>query len=118
VAISGRIHRSWSVPVYVKEYVMKREPAVYVLTNKPDGTLYTGVTSNLSKRIWQHKNKVMKGFSARYNLTRLIYFELFEDMQEAISREKQIKAGSRKAKIKLIESSNPEWKDLYAEVCV
>ena len=97
---------------------MKREPAVYVLTNKPDGTLYTGVTSNLSKRIWQHKNKVMKGFSARYNLTRLIYFELFEDMQEAISREKQIKAGSRKAKIKLIESSNPEWKDLYAEVCV
>jgi len=97
---------------------MKRQAAVYLLTNKPDGTLYTGVTSDLSIRVWQHKNRVMKGFSARYNLNRLVYFELFEDMYEAISREKQIKAGSREAKTKLIERDNPEWRDLYTEVCV
>ncbi len=97
---------------------MKKQPAVYLLTNKPDGTLYTGVTSDLPRRMWQHRNKTMKGFSARYNLSRLVYFELFEDMYEAISREKQIKAGSRKAKIKLIERDNPEWRDLYTEICV
>ena len=96
---------------------MKRQPAVYLLTNKPDGTLYTGVTGDLSRRMWQHRNKATKGFSARYNLTRLVYFELFEDMYEAISREKQIKAGSRKAKVELIERVNPEWRDLYTEVC-
>ena len=97
---------------------MKRQPAVYLLANRPGGTLYTGVTSNLHRRIWQHRNKVMKGFSTRYNLNRLVYFELFEDLYEAISREKQIKAGSRKAKIKLIECTNPGWRDLYPEVCV
>jgi len=96
---------------------MKKQPAVYILTNKPDGTLYTGVTSDLPKRIWQHKNRVMKGFSTRYNLTRLVYFELFENMYTAISREKQIKTGSRKAKIKLIERRNPGWRDIYTEVC-
>jgi putative endonuclease len=96
---------------------MNRQPAVYLLTNKPGGTLYTGVTSDLPKRLWQHKNKITKGFSAKYNLTSLVYYELYEDMYQAISREKQLKAGSRKAKIKLIEHSNPEWKDLYAEAC-
>jgi putative endonuclease len=75
-----------------------KQPAVYIVTNKSHGTLYTGVTSNLSQRIWQHRNKVTKGFSAKYNLTRLVYFELFEDMYQAISREKQLNAGSRKAK--------------------
>ena len=95
---------------------MKKQPSVYLLTNKPEGTLYTGVTSDLPRRMWQHKNKIMKGFSARYNLDKLVYFELFEDMYEAISREKQIKAGSRKAKIKLIECDNPGWRDLYTEV--
>ncbi len=96
---------------------MSRQPAVYILTNKPNGTLYTGVTSNLPGRIWQHKNKVTKGFSAKYNLTKLVYFELFEDMYAAISREKQIKAGSRMAKLKLIESTNREWRDLYLDIC-
>ena len=95
---------------------MNKQPAVYLLTNRSNGTLYTGVTSNLSRRIWQHKNKETKGFSAKYNLTRLVYFELFEDMYQAISREKQIKAGSRKAKIKLIESNNPTWSDLYPDI--
>ena len=86
---------------------MKRHPAVYLLTNKPDGTLYTGATSDLPRRMWQHRNSAMKGFSARYNLNRLVYF--FE--------RKADKGGSRKVKIRLIERSNPEWRDLYAEVC-
>jgi len=92
---------------------MHRSPAIYILTNKPNGTLYTGVTNNLVKRIWQHKNRMSQGFSCRYNLTQLVYYELFDDMYAAISREKQIKAGSRAAKISLIESFNSEWKDLY-----
>ena len=97
---------------------MKKQPAVYLVTNKPDGTLYTGVTSALPKRIWQHKSKHVKGFSAKYNLTRLVYFELCGDMYQAISREKQIKSGSRKAKLKLIENSNPDWRDLYPDICI
>ena len=101
----------------IKDYVMNRQPAVYLLTNRPNGTLYTGVTSDLPTRVWQHKKKVTQGFSAKYNLTSLVYFELFEDMYHAISREKQIKAGSRKAKIKLIENANPDWRDLYADIC-
>ena len=95
---------------------MNRQPYIYILTNKPHGTLYTGVTSNLPKRIWQHKNGITKGFCTKYNLTKLVYFEPLEDMYQAISREKQIKAGSRKAKIKLIESVNREWRDLYLDI--
>ena len=96
---------------------MKKQPAIYLLTNKPNGTLYTGVTSDLPGRIWQHRNNATKGFTSKYNLKMLIYFELFEDMYSAISREKQIKAGSRKTKIELIESVNKGWEDLYADVC-
>ena len=95
---------------------MTRQPAIYIITNKRNGTLYTGVTSNLPKRIWEHKNKITKGFSAKYKLSRLVYFEAFEEMNQAISREKQIKGGSRKAKIKLIESINQEWRDLYPDI--
>ena len=69
------------------EYVMNQLPAVYLLTNRPNGTLYTGVTSNLPKRLWQHRDKITKGFTAKYNLTMLVYFELFGDMYQAISRE-------------------------------
>ena len=96
---------------------MKRQPAIYIITNKPNGTLYVGVTSNLAQRIWQLKNKVTKGFCSKYNLTILVYFELFEDMYQAISREKQIKAGSRKSKVMLIENLNNDWKDLYIDIC-
>jgi putative endonuclease len=95
---------------------MNKKPAIYLLTNKSHGTLYTGVTSDLPKRVWQHKNGISKGFCTKYNLTKLVYFELLEDMYQAISREKQIKAGSRKAKIKLIESINPIWRDLYQDI--
>jgi len=96
---------------------MQRQPAVYLLTNRPNGTLYTGVTSNLPARVWQHRNRAVKGFTHRYNLTRLVYFELHEDMYSAIAREKQIKAGSRAAKVRLIEAANASWSDLYSQIC-
>ena len=95
---------------------MQRQPAVYLMSNKSRGTLYIGVTSNLVARVWQHKTKAAKGFTAKYNLTKLVYFELFGDMYEAISREKQLKAGSRRTKIQLIEERNSEWRDLYEEI--
>ena len=95
---------------------MHFRPAVYLMSNKRHGTLYIGVTRNLVVRVWQHKNKATAGFTAKYNLTRLVYFELFEDIYEAISREKRLKAGSRRTKIRLIEKNNPEWRDLYEEI--
>ena len=86
---------------------------IYLLTNQNNTVIYTGVTSNLCKRIWEHRNKVVKGFTQRYNIGKLVYYEIYDDPENAIAREKQIKAGSRKNKIDLIESINPEWKDLY-----
>ena len=83
------------------------------MANKKNGTLYVGVTGNLSKRVWEHKNMVTKGFTARYQCHNLVYFEPFDEMEPAIEREKQIKAGSRKKKIELIERTNAEWQDLY-----
>ncbi|MBR1373348.1 GIY-YIG nuclease family protein [bacterium] len=86
---------------------------VYILFSKKNGTLYTGVTSNLIKRIYQHKNKLVEGFTQKYNVDKLGYFEICDDIYSAIAREKQIKAGNRKNKIKLIETNNPNWIDLY-----
>lgn len=86
---------------------------VYILANKHGTVLYVGVTSELRVRIYKHKTKEYKGFTAKYNADRLVYFEEFDDIEAAINREKQIKAGSRQKKIELIESMNPEWKDLY-----
>lgn len=87
---------------------------VYIITNKNNTTLYVGVTSNLASRIQQHKEKFYKNsFSARYNLNKLVYYETFQYIGKAIIREKQLKAGNRERKIKLIESINPKWKDLY-----
>ena len=85
---------------------------VYILSNKRNGTLYTGVTSNLVKRIFEHKEKVVSGFSAKYNLDLLVYYEEWWNIEEAIQREKQLKAGNRKKKLSLIQSINPDWKDL------
>ena len=85
---------------------------VYILSNKRNGTLYVGVTSNLVKRIFEHKEKVINGFSAKYNLDLLVYYEERWSIEEAIQREKQLKAGNRKKKLSLIESINPDWKDL------
>ncbi len=89
---------------------------VYILFNKPDGVLYTGVTSDLIKRVSEHKNKTYKGFTKQYNVDKLAYYEVFEDIELAIAREKQIKAGSRKDKISLITATNPDWKDLYDDL--
>ena len=87
---------------------------IYITTNKPNGVLYTGVTSELKNRILSHKTKKYKNsFSARYNVDKLVYFEDFDSIITARAREKQIKAGSRAKKIKLIESINPRWEDLY-----
>ena len=91
-------------------------PAIYILANKKNGTLYTGVTSDLPKRIYEHKNGMTKGFTSKYECKNLVYYEICEGMDAAITREKQIKSGSRQKKITLIESLNPEWLDLYQEI--
>ncbi len=90
---------------------------VYILFSKPNGVLYVGVTSDLVKRVWQHKNKITEGFTKKYNIDKLAYYEIYNDITEAIAREKQIKAGSRKKKIDLIEGFNPHWEDLYYKIC-
>jgi putative endonuclease len=86
---------------------------VYILTNKSNRVLYIGVTSNLIKRIYEHKNKSIDGFTEKYNVNKLVYFEQYSEIVAAISREKQLKGWLRNRKIELIESLNPEWKDLY-----
>ena len=89
---------------------------VYIITNKYQTVVYTGATSNLPKRILEHKNKKYPSFSARYDVNILVYYEQFQWIEDAITREKQIKAGSRKAKNNLIRSLNPTWKDLFEEI--
>ena len=86
---------------------MKKQGFVYILFNRKNGTLYVGVTSDLIKRIYQHKNKLIEGFSKKYGLDKLAYYEIYENIENAILREKQIKSGSRKNKINLIEKVNP-----------
>lgn len=90
-----------------------KQPCVYIMANKPNGTLYTGVTRNLIKRVWEHKNNLVEGFTKRYGVHQLVYFEQHEDMVSAITREKRIKKWNRAWKIRIIEKQNPEWKDLY-----
>ena len=86
---------------------------VYLMTNKRNNVIYTGVTSDLQKRIYEHKQKMVKGFTEKYNVDKLVYYEMSDDIESAISREKQIKAGPRKRKVELIKSLNPEFRDLY-----
>jgi putative endonuclease len=95
---------------------MSKSPAVYILTNKPRGTLYIGVTSDLVKRVWQHKNQIVPGFTARYHLHKLVYFEALDDIYTALSREKQLKNWKREWKLQLVELSNPQWRDLWSEI--
>ncbi len=89
---------------------------MYIMTNRRNGTLYTGVTSALVQRVWQHRTGVSGGFSARYDCKLLVWYELHGDMHQAITREKQIKAGSRAKKICLIETANAEWRDLWNDI--
>jgi putative endonuclease len=90
-----------------------RGGSIYILTNRPNGTLYIGVTSNLIQRVWQHREGVVPGFTKRYGLKRLVYFEAYGDISVAIQREKNVKHWPRTWKVRLILASNPEWRDLY-----
>ena len=96
---------------------MDRQPAVYILANRRNGTLYVGVTSNLPARVWQHRNDLIDGFSSEYGTHLLVYFEMHSTMLAAITREKQIKEWKRLWKLRLIESINPDWRDLFDEIC-
>lgn len=90
---------------------------VYILASKRNGTLYTGVTSNLTQRVWQHKNDMVEGFTRKYNVKKLVYYEVHDNAESAITREKRIKKWKRNWKLRLIEEKNPQWKDLYDEIC-
>ena len=92
---------------------MSTQPAVYILASKRNGTLYIGVTSDLIKRIWEHKNNMVEGFTKRYSVHYLVWYEVHESIESAIGREKRLKEWKRKWKLELIESSNPDWQDLY-----
>ena len=96
--------------------MMIKQPAVYILTNERNGTLYIGVTSDLVKRIWEHKNNLVEGFMKRYSVHHLVWYELHENMNSAIEREKNLKEWKRAWKIKLIEEDNPKWSDLYNSI--
>ena len=95
---------------------MDKQPAVYILANKRNGTLYVGVTLDLIKRIWQHRNNVVQGFTKRYSIHQLVYYELHDTMESAISKEKTLKNWKRAWKLQLIERSNPNWQDLYTTI--
>ncbi len=96
---------------------MNKEYYIYLLTNKYGTVLYTGVTNNLIRRVYEHKNKLQKGFTEKYNLDCLVYYEAYANIVDAITREKQIKGWSRKKKDALVNQFNPKWKDLYEDFC-
>lgn len=97
---------------------MEKGGYIYIMTNQGNTVLYTGVTSDLGKRVFQHRQKLVEGFTKKYNVNKLVYYETFDEIMEAITREKQIKGWIREKKIHLIKSTNPKWKDLYGEtVC-
>jgi len=93
-----------------------KRPAVYVMASQRNGTLYIGVTSDLPKRVWEHKNDVHEGFTKEYGVHQLVYFELHDDMPTAITREKQLKRWNRAWKLELIETDNPQWRDLWEDI--
>jgi putative endonuclease len=93
-----------------------KQPCVYIMANKRNGTLYTGVTSNLVQRVHQHKEGVVEGFTSKYDCKMLVWYEPHETMESAIQREKQIKGGSRAKKLARIEAANPAWRDLYGDI--
>ena len=95
---------------------MPYQPYVYILASRRNGTLYVGVTSDLVKRIWEHKNNVVEGFTRRYGVHRLVWYEIHETISAAIAREKAIKEWRRRWKLELIEEMNPDWRDLYMDI--
>ena len=96
---------------------MEKQFYVYILANKRNGTIYLGVTSDLVKRVWEHKNGCVEGFTKKYGVKMLVYYEIHESAETAIKREKQIKKWRRAWKLKLIEEKNSEWRDLYVDIC-
>ena len=107
------IHVMVAVPSPQCDHVLMRGGWVYIVTNRPNGTLYTGVTSNLARSSWEHRDGIVKGFTTRYGLKRLVYAEQHGDIVAAIQREKNLKHWPRAWKVKLILSINPNWDDLY-----
>ena len=95
---------------------MAKQFYVYILASKRNGTLYTGVTSNLIQRVWQHKHDVIQGFTRKYNVKTLVYYEVHKNVESALTREKKIKRWRRSWKLELIENSNPGWRDLYEDI--
>jgi len=95
---------------------MSKEYYVYIITNKINSVLYTGVTNDLNRRVFEHKSKLLEGFTKKYNIDKLVFYEAYDDINNAIAREKQIKGGSRAKKIQLIEEMNSKWNDLYDEI--
>ena len=93
------------------------QPAVYIMANKRNGAVYTGVTSDLVQRAWQHREGTIEGFTKRHGCKLLVWYELHATMEYANTLEKQIKGGSRKKKLRLIEEANPQWRDLFADIC-
>ena len=93
------------------------QPAVYIMASQRNGTIYVGVTSNLLQRVWQHREGLADGFTKQHGCKTLVWFELHATMEHAILREKQLKGGSRRKKLALIEARNPMWRDLFAEIC-
>ena len=93
-----------------------KKPAIYIMASQRNGTLYTGVTSDLSQRVFQHREGLISGFTAQYGCKMLVYYQFFEDMISAIAREKQIKGGSRSKKLLMIDRFNAEWRDLYSDL--
>ena len=95
---------------------MKKQYYVYIMADKGNAVLYTGVTGNLIRRVSEHRQKLVEGFTKRYNVVKLVYYEVFDQIENALAREKQIKAGSRQKKLQLINEMNKEWRDLYEEL--
>ena len=108
-------HLSFIIILY-NSLMDKKQYYVYILANKLNTVLYTGITNNIKRRVYEHKNKLVKGFTKTYNVDKLVYYEVFDDPYNAISREKKIKGWIRKKKVELINSFNPTWKDLYDEI--
>ena len=96
--------------------MLHRSYFVYSMTNRTRTVLYTGVTTDLKRRVWQHREKIFEGFTSRYQVERLVYYEMFDDVNSAIAREKQLKAGSRQKKIDLVNALNAEWRDLFDDL--
>jgi putative endonuclease len=116
MSLRGRTPEAISYAGREGQKVMSKIYCVYILTNRHNTVLYTGVTSDLQKRVYQHREKMVPGFTSRYNVGKLVFYEVTDDVHAAIAREKQIKAGSRQDKIDLINDMNPGWRDLYEEL--